>query len=196
MPPRFIDDGKVVEHPLELKFNAPAWDILSAIQQGARSQVDVKGKLAEWFLFKQIEDLKARGIIEARTWYDAYGHPDLDVVLRGRTFRMECKNIRSGKIPKKFGENYRVEVQKTRNQLVGGKKLRGYRADEFEILAACLFNQTLRWDYLFVPSDKLERRVEHPDYLEIMQPVPPSPGGVWKGTLAEVLNDLAPEIHA
>jgi len=63
-----------------------------------------------------------------------------------------------------------------------------------KLLSGISLNQTLRWDYLFVPSDKLERRVEHPDYLEIMQPVPTSPGGVWKGTLAEVLNDLAPEI--
>ena len=76
MPPRFIDDGKVVEHPLELKFNAPAWDILSAIEQGARSQEHVKGKLAEWFLFKQLEDLKARGIRSE------------DVVRRLRTSRL------------------------------------------------------------------------------------------------------------
>ena len=195
MPPRFIDDGKFVEHPLELKFNAPAWDILSAIERGARSQVDVKGKLAEWFLFKQLDDLKARGIIEARTWYDAYGHPDFDVVLRGCTFRMECKNIRSGKMPKKIGDNYRVEVQKTRNQLTGGPA-RGYKVDEFEILAVCLFNQTGQWEYLFVMSSQLERRVEHPDYLVIMQTVPPSPRGVWKGTLPEILNDLVPEIDA
>ena len=43
MPPTFIDNGVTVEHPLELKFNAPAWDILSAIEQGSRAQTDVKG---------------------------------------------------------------------------------------------------------------------------------------------------------
>jgi len=195
MPPTFVDNGLTVQHPLELKFNAPAWDILSAIEQGSRAQVDVKGKLAEWFLFKQLNELKGRGVIDTVNWYDTFGRPDFDVVVRGRAIVMECKNIRSGKMPKKIGDNYRVEVQKTRNQLTGGPA-RGYKVDEFEILAVCLFNQTGQWEYLFVMSSQLERRVEHPDYLVIMQTVPPSPRGVWKGTLPEILNDLVPEIDA
>jgi hypothetical protein len=175
MPPRFRENGRAVEHPLELKFNAPAWDILSAIDRGFRAQVDVKGKLAEWFLFKQLEDLRSRGIVEAVTWQDADGHPDFEVVVRGRTLRVECKNVRSGANPRSYQENFRVEIQKTRNQLVGGQSLRGYRADDFEVLAACLFNQTGTWDYVFVESGRLERRPNFPDYLVIMQPVPPSP---------------------
>ncbi len=50
MPPQFVESGRPVRHPLEVKFNAPAWDILSVIERGFRAQVDVKGKLAEWFL--------------------------------------------------------------------------------------------------------------------------------------------------
>ncbi len=191
MPPTFIDNGVTVEHPLELKFNAPAWDILSAIEQGSRAQTDVKGKLAEWFMFKHLDELKTRGILDDVTWYDKDGKPDFDLVIKGRTIVMECKNVRSGTSPKKIGKNYRVEVQKTRNQLVGDQKLRGYRIDEFEILAVCLFNQTGQWKYLFVRSSQLERRVEHPDYLVIMQTVPPSPQGVWKGTLEEALDELS-----
>jgi hypothetical protein len=52
MPPQFFEAGQPVRHPLEVKFNASAWDILCAIERGFRAQVDVKGKLAEWFLFK------------------------------------------------------------------------------------------------------------------------------------------------
>ena len=63
MPPTFTDDGQTVQHPLELKFNATGWDILCAIEQGFRAQVDVKGKLAEWFLYKQLKELKSRGVI-------------------------------------------------------------------------------------------------------------------------------------
>ena len=37
-------------HPLELELNADARDILSAVQSGFRALVDVKGKLAEYFL--------------------------------------------------------------------------------------------------------------------------------------------------
>ncbi len=37
-----------MRHPLEEEFNASASDILSAIQQGFRAQVDVKGKLLSY----------------------------------------------------------------------------------------------------------------------------------------------------
>ncbi len=191
MPPTFTDDGRTVQHPLELKFNATAWDILSAIERGFRSQVDVKGKLAEWFLYKQLMELKSQSVIEDVTWYDIDGRPDFDIVIGGRTIRMECKNVRSGENPKSYQGDFRVEIQKTRNQLVGGVRLRGYRADDFEILAACLFNQAGPWDYVFVEAGSLARRPNFPDYLVIMQPIPPSPRGVWKGTLAEVLNELS-----
>jgi hypothetical protein len=131
------------------------------------------------------------GVIEDVIWHDTNGRPDFDVMIGGRTIRMECKNVRSGANPKGYQEDFRVEIQKTRNQLVGGVSLRGYRADDFEVLAACLFNQTGTWDYVFVESGRLARRPNFPNYLVIMQPVPPSPRGVWKGTLEEVLNELS-----
>ena len=191
MPPTFTDHGQTIQHPLELKFNATGWDILCAIEQGFRAQVDVKGKLAEWFLYKQLKELKSRGVIEDVIWHDTNGRPDFDIMIGGRTIRMECKNVRSGANPKGYQGDFRVEIQKTRNQLVGGVSLRGYRADDFEVLAACLFNQTGTWDYVFVESGRLARRPNFPDYLVIMQPVPPSPRGVCKGTLEEVLNELS-----
>ena len=190
MPPTFILDGQVVQHPLELKFNASGWDILSAIERGFRAQVDVKGKLAEWFLYKQLLELKESGVIDDVTWYDTDGRPDFDVVIKGRTIRMECKNVRSGPSPKAYQGDFRVEIQKTRNQLTGGPA-RGYKVDEFDVLAACLFNQNGTWAYVFALSGSLARRPNFPDYLVIMQPVPPSPRGVWKGTLAEVLKELS-----
>jgi len=82
------------------------------------------------------------------------------------------------------------EIQKTRNRLTGGPA-RGYKIDEFEILAACLFNQNGKWDFLFIPTDKLQRRAEHPDYLTIMQPVPPTAQGDWTATLDDVLVRIA-----
>ncbi len=192
MQPQFSLSGPFLQHTLEAAFNANAWDILSAIERGFRAQVDVKGKLAEWFLFKELENLRVAGVLDSVTWHDADGRPDFDLATRGRTLRLECKNVRSGKIPKKMGDNYRVEIQKTRNA-VGGGPSRGYRVDEFDILAACLFNQAGTWDYLFVRAVDLEQRSNYPDYLEIMQPVSTSPRKVWKGTVAEILRDLAPE---
>jgi hypothetical protein len=67
MPPQFFDAGRPVQHPLERKFNASAWDILCAIEKGFRAQVDVKGKLAEWFLYKVLEELNAAGVFTSVT---------------------------------------------------------------------------------------------------------------------------------
>jgi hypothetical protein len=54
-------------HPLEYTLNADAADILSAIQNGFRATIDVKGKLAEYFLVKQLLDLKKRTAFTLQT---------------------------------------------------------------------------------------------------------------------------------
>jgi hypothetical protein len=149
MPPQFFDASQLVQHPLERLFNATGWDILSAIERGFRTQVDVKGKLAEYFLFKQLETLLAAGVISLLEWHDKDGVPDFSMTYRGAMLRVECKNIRSPtrvvkprtRKPRADAQPpaWKVEIQKTRNQLTGGPA-RGYKTDEFEILAACLFN--------------------------------------------------------
>jgi hypothetical protein len=129
------------------------------------------------------------------------GVPDFLLTYRGTDLRVECKNIRSPARQRAAATTprrrrapaappaWKVEIQKTRNQLTGGPA-RGYKADEFEILAACLFYQNGRWEYLFSPTASLVRRPAHPDYLEIMQPVPPSAQGHWKAAIEEVLRGM------
>lgn len=53
--PQFHDGSAFVQHPLERAFNACGWDMLTAIEHGFRAQVDVKGKLAELFLFWKLQ---------------------------------------------------------------------------------------------------------------------------------------------
>src|SRR5438552_6218017 len=114
MAPQFFEAGQPVQHPLEKKFNASAWDILCAIERGFRAQVDVKGKLAEWFLYKVLEDLKATGVFTSLTWSDENGKPDFHVVGTGFDLQMECKNLRSDE---KYADGtYKLETQKTRDQ--------------------------------------------------------------------------------
>jgi hypothetical protein len=50
-------------HPLENDLNADAADILSAIQKGFRAIIDVKGKLAEYFLDQELVRLKNKDVI-------------------------------------------------------------------------------------------------------------------------------------
>jgi hypothetical protein len=195
MPPQFFEAGQPRRHPLEDKFNASAWDILCAIERGFRAQVDVKGKLAEWFLFKILEDLKATGVFTGVAWSDEDGKPDFRLVSETFDLTLECKNLRSDE-PYADG-SYKLETQKTRNQkLKEGqeeqelrvKGTRWYKVTEFDIVAACLFNQTGRWEYLFARTIDLKRHPKDPRCLNTMQRVPRAPRDPWKATLPEVLD--------
>ncbi len=175
------------KHPLEEILNADATDILTAIQKGHRAVVDVKGKLAEYFLEKRLAELQKRGIIEDSYWFDKDGVPDFFMKLGGVELKMECKNIRS----KQLFRNppaYKVELQKTRNSK-DGTNTRGYRVTEFQVLAVCLFNHVKRWEYLYICTKYLKLRVAAPEFLEIMQPVPINPTRPWHTDLAEALKE-------
>lgn len=157
-------------HPLEDELNADAADILSAIQKGFRAIIDVKGKLAEYFLERDLARLKNQEIISDYHWSDKDGQPDFWLDYQGHRLRMECKNIRSREL---FPSppRYKVELQKTRNSK-DGTNTRGYKWSEFDILAVCLFNHTKRWEYLFICTKNLESRPTDNAFLKIMQPVP------------------------
>ena len=174
------------QHPLEKELNADAWDILSAVQSGFRALVDVKGKLAEYFLEKSLANLKEAGRITDYRWKDVDGEPDFELVHLGQTLHLECKNVRSKEVYKKPSPAWKVELQRTRNSM-DGTPTRGYRCNEFDILAVCLFNQTGKWEYLYIATENLERRAAAPDFLVIMQRVPFEATGPWKPCLSDVL---------
>ncbi len=160
-------------HPLEEKFNAPVADILEAIEHGFRAQVDVRGKLAELYLYRNLELLRAEGHIVSLQWHDADGQPDFEIMMRdGHKLRVECKNLRSDK-DFRPERGCKVEIQKTsggRDRT--GRKTRGYLADYFDVLAACTFNQTREWKFRFIAARWLARRDDDPEVLKVMQPVP------------------------
>jgi len=182
-------------HPLELKLGAASEDILSAIQKGFRAIIDTKGKLAEYFLHRELEGLQMRGILSDLLWSDRDGEPDFTFTSRGQSLRLECKNIRSPD-EKRKSDLFRVELQKTRNSK-DGTPTRAYRADQFEILSVCLFNRTGSWRYLHISVNKLVRRNKFPGLLEIMQTVPQAePYGCWRVSLVDALLDYESRSHA
>jgi hypothetical protein len=181
-------------HPVEDELNAPAADILDAIGAGFRARIDVKGKLAELYLARQLDELSRLGHIERYEWNDRDGRPDFNVFVRDAEVIVECKNVRSPTVTelKRPRETWRsrVELQKTRNSM-DGTPTRGYRPDEFDALSVALFNQIGRWEYVHCLTADLERRSADPDRLVIMQPVPLRPSGIWKGSLLDVLKAAA-----
>jgi len=179
---------RLTEHPLETKLRASADDILSAIHSGFRATIDAKGKLAEHFLHQELRRLEEGNLIHDLVWFDQDGKPDFTLRHRGRSHRVECKNIRSTD-QKRKADSFRVELQKTRNSK-DGTPTRAYRIDHFDILSVCLFNRTGQWDYLHISALHLARRPKTPDLLEIMQPVPAEgPSGFWRGSIQEALLD-------
>lgn len=175
-------------HPLEEKLNAPSDDILAAINSGFRATIDAKGKIAELYLYKQLQELSATKVIRDLVWFDGDGKPDFELRFHGHTMRVECKNIRSP-TGKKENERFRVELQKTRNSK-DGAPTRGYLVGHFDILSVCLFNRTGQWRYLHVSSHRLARRVTNSGMLEIMQTVPVAgPLGFWEVSFAGALKD-------
>ncbi|HVV72951.1 MAG TPA: hypothetical protein VHI52_15860 [Verrucomicrobiae bacterium] len=172
---------------MEELLNAPAEDILSAIQAGFRAIIDVKGKLAEFYLEKELSRLLTRGQIDSYIWQDEDGKPDFLIVRGGKQIKLECKNVRSSKPYAKPIPGYRIELQKTRNSK-DGAPTRGYLFTEFDILAACLFNHSRDWKYAFIRASDLEARAEHSELIKIMQCVPLTLTGPWKAAIADVIS--------
>lgn len=175
-------------HELETKLNARATDIMDAILKGFRAEADVKGKLAEFYLARVLDGLKAQGNIDRYEWHDKDGKPDFEVHVGGKILVVECKNVRAGA---KHGDAVaaKVELQKTRNgEDAQGQKTRGYTKDHFDLLAACTFNQTGHWNFRFISSLNLQTRPNDPGILTVMQPVPYLDEGGWTGDLAALIN--------
>jgi hypothetical protein len=132
-----------IGHPVERLLNASARDILDALENGFRARADLKGKLAELFMSRHLDGLQRDGVIDRYEWFDLDGVPDFTIWFADDTFiRLEVKNVRSG-----MGA-LRAETQKTRASR-GDPMSRYYRVDQFDVLAACLYNRTAQWDYLF-----------------------------------------------
>lgn len=178
-------------HPIEDLFNAPAWDILTAIQHGFRARVDVKGKLAEYYLSLQLAKLREAGWIEDIQWQDKDGQPDFLVKIGGRILCVECKNVRSPQNTS-HQKGYRVELQKTRNSR-DGTPTRRYRMDEFDVLSVCLFNQIGKWEYLHIATKYLICDKDLANCFVIMQRVPFEPEAFWRLSIADAIRDALGE---
>lgn len=168
-----------IGHPVERLLNASARDILDALENGFRARADLKGKLAELFMSRHLDELQRDDIIDHYEWFDQDGVPDFTIWFTDGTLtQLEVKNVRSGK------GRLRAETQKTRASR-SDPLSRYYRVDHFELIAACLFNATGRWDYAFARSTELLRHPEHPAYLATMQSIDPSIAPLWYRTLAD-----------
>lgn len=169
-----------IGHPVERMLNASARDILDALENGFRARADLKGKLAELFMSRHLDDLQRQEVIDHYQWFDQDGVPDFTIWFTdGRLIQLEVKNVRSG--PGRL----RAETQKTRASR-SDPMSRYYRVDAFDVVAGCLFNTTGRWDYVFARASSLARLPADPDYLATMQSIDPQIVHPWYANLVDV----------
>lgn len=146
---------------LESYFQLSPVQLWQALQANPRALMNLKGAVAEEHLRLYLDALHQRGIIEQYI-RGVEGQPDFTVLHRNQQIRIECKNVES---PKSQADRQRlirvtIDFQKTRNQL-GGRHLRYYHRSEFDIVAACLFNRTGRWEFVYARTGAFR---EHPDF--------------------------------
>jgi hypothetical protein len=138
---------QINRHSLERIFGIDAATILDIVESNFRLGVAVRGSVAEHHLGLLLAEETLVAHVEA---IDRDGQPDFRVRLHnGRTLTIECKNALRERY--KSGQA-RVETQKTRDFGAGRK----YSYDAFDILAACMFPISGRWDFRFKWSRDLE----------------------------------------
>lgn len=149
-------------HVLEQQFALTSEQILDIIGGRNRLSVAVRGGVAEYHLEHQLTG--APGIASVQR-LDVDAMHDFDVTLDDGTFlRIECKNAS----PKVSGDgSFKVEVQKTRASK-GDPASRFYAADGFDVVAACLFSPTGKWEFRFGRTADMPR---HKDFSDRLAPI-------------------------
>lgn len=152
-------------HVLEEQFALTSEQILDIIGGRNRLSVAVRGGVAEYHLEQQ---LKGAPGIASVTRLDVDAMHDFDVTLDdGTLLRVECKNAS----PKTSASGqFRVEVQKTRASK-GDPASRFYPINGFDVVAACLFSPTRRWEFRFGRTVDMARHKDFPDRLAPIQPI-------------------------
>ncbi|MFB8892641.1 hypothetical protein [Microbacterium plantarum] len=152
-------------HVLEEQFALTSEQILDIIGGRNRLSVAVRGGVAEYHLEQQLTG--APGIASVQR-LDVDAMHDFNLTLDdGTFFRVECKNAS----PKtSAGGAFKVEVQKTRASK-GDPASRFYAADGFDVVAACLFSPTGRWEFRFGRTADMARHKSFPDRLAPVQSI-------------------------
>lgn len=152
-------------HVLERQFALTSAQILDIIGGRNRLSVAVRGGVAEYHLEQQLTG--APGIATVRR-LDVDAMHDFDVTLDdGTLLRVECKN--ASPKPSTSGA-FKVEVQKTRASK-SDPASRFYAVDGFDLVAACLFSLTGRWEFRFGRTVDMARHKNFPDRLAPIQTI-------------------------
>ncbi|WP_222654688.1 hypothetical protein, partial [Rhodococcus sp. BP-110] len=165
-------------HALESEFDLTSAEILHIIATRNRLQVAVRGGVAEHHLQRALD---ANPQVVQATRLDQDALHDFDVAMVGGvSWRVECKNAS----PTKYANgDMKVEVQKTRASQ-NDPASRYYRADQFDVVAACVYSPTGQWQFRYHKTATLTRHKDFPDRLSPMQRITSE----WAKSLGEAIQ--------
>jgi len=163
-------------HRMEEEFDLSSEEILEIIAARSRLTTAVRGGVAEHHLQRHLD--ADPDVISAKL-IDRDGEPDFDVALAdGRRELVECKNVS----PNTYADGTpKVEVQKTRSQRDPAGRF--YVPNQFDVVAACLYAVTGRWEFRFKATASMDRHPQHPGRLAVLHRV----DDTWAPTLEEAL---------
>ena len=181
---------KKLLHDLERAFQMSAAEILDVVLSNNRCLMNLKGAIAQEHLARYLKKLKAARKIQDFEQIDEDGKPDFRLKFKGKTFHLECKNVQ--KEPTGKNKSITVDFWKTRYQKTKGPISRFYHESEFQILAACIFNRSGRWQFRFIRTDALPRHPEDPHYFSnrVSLETDTSYGHQWQDDLVPILKSL------
>lgn len=171
-------------HTLEEEFGLSAVQILDTINNRNRCKIAVRGAIAEAHLIRELTRLKTAGSIDGFEDFDQDGHPDCRVDVNGKSFLVECKNVQRG-----TRGPITIDFWRTRAP-IGRPWERYYATDEFQVVAACLWNRTGNWEFRYAATVELPRHPSFTDRLTNKQTVEPSAPGLWTPDLIGLLSRL------
>lgn len=162
-PAPTIAPSPQVLHRLTEEMQLSETELMDLIQSAPRLKMAVRGWVAEVHLERHLVSLPS---VEKCKRIEEEGGPDLEVKLKGihRPILIECKNVL--REPTREGTP-RVDFQRTRASK-GDPCTRFYKAEDFDVLAACLHPLTEDWEFeirshrRFGTSQDLPGQVEQP----------------------------------
>lgn len=136
-------------HALASEFQLSEKKIMDLIDGAPRLKMAVRGWVAEEHLLRELAQVAEVTDCEQ---IRKEGGADVSLRFRGRPLTIECKNVLRQTTKDGLA---RVDLQRTRTSK-GDPCSRYYSPTDFNLVAACLHAVTLKWEFMYAPTGRLD----------------------------------------
>lgn len=174
-----------MSHPLEVKYDLTAQELLDAIDRRFRLKVALEGAVAEVHFERKLKVAVKEGWLADYESHDVDGMHDFTfITLKGTKVRVEVKTVRKG-------SNLQVELQKTR-AAKGDPSSRYYDLEHFDVVAVCMGRSTEDWSqFMYTIASRLPSHKDYVGKLRVMHPIENPEGEPirWFSKLRDLIDE-------